>query len=127
MNNRQLPTVGFRTANRSYSKQSTPLVQTLHKRVKGRVRYKVRGLQHSTHLQRYLEFKLASRAGIERVRASSCTGNILILFTEEYNPKAIALLVTNIVKEYRQQPPKAIAEDLEQWSATNSQPAQLLP
>ena len=90
MNNRQLPTVGFRTPNRSYSKQSTPLVQTLHKCVKGRVRYKVRGLQHSTHLQRYLEFKLASRAGIERVRASSCTGND---FVGEVNKRRIFAII----------------------------------
>ncbi len=126
MNNRQLLTVGRRTTARPYLKQPTPLVQTLHNCVKGRVRYKVRGLRHSTHLQRYLEFRLASRSGIERIRASSCTGNILILFTEEHNLKAIALLVTTIVKEYRKQPQKAIAL-MKQWSVSNSQPAQLLP
>ena len=57
MNDRQLLTVGRRTPARSYLKQPTPLVQTLHDCVKGRVRYKVRGLRHSTHLQRYLEFR----------------------------------------------------------------------
>ena len=112
MDNPKLPTVEPRKFNRLSLKQHKPLVQTLHDRVRGRVRYKVRGLQRSANLQRYLEFKLSREPGIERVHASSCTGNILILFTKEYNSPALATLIATIVNEYRQQPSKATGIDL---------------
>ncbi len=125
MDNPKLPTVEPRKLNRLSFKQHKPLVQTLHDRVRGRVRYKVRGLQGSANLQRYLEFKLSREPGIERVHASSCTGNILILFTKEYNSPALATLIVTIVNEYRQQPHKAIA--LMQNCSDTSKPSHLLP
>ncbi|MDJ0530952.1 MAG: HAD-IC family P-type ATPase [Xenococcaceae cyanobacterium MO_207.B15] len=143
MNNRDLSTVEQRKLNRLSLKQQKPLVQALHNRVKGRVRYKVRGLQRSENLQQYLEFRLSKEPGIDYVRASSWSGNILILFTGERSPKAmqrglggfpherlhqeaIASLVTTIVKEYRQQPQKAI-ELMQNWSESASKPSNLMP
>ena len=125
MNNRELPTVERRNPSRFYSKQQKPLVQMLHDRVRGRVRYKVRGLQGSENLQRYLGFKLSSEPGIDLVRASSWSGNILILFTKEYNSQVIATSIATIVNEYRQQPNKAIAQ-MQNCSVT-SKASNLLP
>ncbi len=89
MNNRDLSTVEPRKPNRLSLKQQKTLLQTLHNRVKGRVSYKVRGLQGSENLQQYLEFRLSKEPGIDYVRASSWSGNILILFTKERSPKAM--------------------------------------
>ncbi len=133
MNNRELTTVEQRKPHRFSFKQQQPLVQTLHNRVKGRVRYKVRGLQGSENLQQYLEFRLSTAPGIDRVRASSWSGNILIIFTKERSPKAmpsascaIASLIKTIVKEYRKDPQKAI-ELMQKWSETNSQSSNHIP
>ncbi|MDJ0591722.1 MAG: HAD-IC family P-type ATPase [Pleurocapsa sp. MO_226.B13] len=125
MNNRQLPTRETRKPKRLFLKKPKPLVQTLHDRVPGRVRYKVRGLKGSRNLQQYLEFKLSNRSGIDRIQVSSWSGNILILFTKEHNPQTIASSIATIVEEYRQQPQKAIAL-IKNCSATTSQSSTLL-
>lgn len=126
MNNRQLPTRERRKSRHLSSKQQRPLVQTLHNSVKGRVRYHVRGLKRAENLQHYLEFRLSSATGINYVRASSWTGNILISFTQERSLKAIASLVTTIVEEYKQQPQQAI-ELMEKSSQAASKPSNLMP
>ncbi|MDJ0687866.1 MAG: HAD-IC family P-type ATPase [Xenococcaceae cyanobacterium MO_188.B32] len=126
MNNRQLPSGESRKSHRLSLKQPKPLVQMLHNRVQGRVRYKIRGLKRSENLPQYLEFRLSSQPGINYVRASSWTGNILILFTKELSLKAIASLILTIVNEYRQQPKQAL-ELMQNWSKTASKPSNLMP
>ncbi len=125
MNNRERPAVELRKANRLSSRRKH-LVQTLHNRVPGRVRYKVRGLQGSDNLQQYLEFKLSTQPGIDYVRASSWSGNILILYAKELNLKAPAALLKTIVLEYGKQPQKAI-ELMQNWLKTVSKPSNLMP
>ncbi|WP_017742150.1 phosphatase PAP2 family protein [Scytonema hofmannii] len=83
--------------------EQNPLVQALHTAVKGRARYKVNGLYRSEAFKRYLELKLSNEKGIQQVSANQYTGNVLVLFTNDRSPNAIALLIQNIVFDYRQQ------------------------
>ncbi len=122
MNNHQLPTKKARLS----LEQQTSLVQILHDRVKGRVRYKVRGLQGSVNCQKYLEFSLSSKSGINYVRASSWSGNVLIVFSQEFSLQRIMTLVIEAVQEYRQKPKEAI-KAIPTTSATASQLSNLMP
>ena len=101
--------------NHTKLQQERPILRTLHNRIPGRVRYKVIGLQQSKNLQQYLEFRLSREPGINSVRVSSWTGNILILFTKELGFNGITSLVTIIIQEYRQKPKQAI-QLMEKWS-----------
>ncbi|MEM8832492.1 MAG: HAD-IC family P-type ATPase [Cyanobacteria bacterium P01_G01_bin.19] len=125
MNNSNLPNV-VRKPDCLCSEPQKPLVQTLHDRVRGRVRYKVRGLQGSEYLQQFLEFRLSSKPGINRIHASTWSGNILIFYSIELNSQAIASLIATIVEEYRQQPKKAIANNMQNPSPTVSASPHLL-
>ena len=127
MNNQKLPTGDEKKPDRLSLKQQKPLVQILHDRVEGRVRFKVRGLQQSENLQQYLKVRLSSEPGIDFVRINSWTGNVLILFTKEQKQiEEITSLVETIVQEYRQQPQTAI-KLMPNWSPTASKSSQLLP
>ena len=122
MNNRKLRAVERSQPNRRFSSRQKPLVQTLHNRVPGRLRYKVKGLQGSDNLQQYLEFKLATQPGIDYVRGSVWSGNILILHSKDLDCKAITALVKTIVQGYRKQPQKALAL-IQNCSKTVSKPS----
>ena len=127
MNKHELPTREEKKPDRHFPlKQQKPLVQILHNRIKGRVRYKVRGLQQSENLQQYLKFRLSREPGIDFVRANSWTGNVLILFTKERHQNELASLIATIVQEYRQQP-KDASEPRPNWLETVPKPSQLLP
>ncbi|MGK7916927.1 MAG: cation-translocating P-type ATPase [Prochloraceae cyanobacterium] len=126
MNNHELLTGEGKKPDRLSLKQQKPLVQMLHNRVEGRVRYKVRGLQQSGNLQQYLTFRLSGEPGIDLVRTNSWTDNVLILFNKELNQNEIASLIATIVQEYRQQSPEA-TKLMQNWSQTRSQQSQLLP
>ncbi|BAY11385.1 phosphatase PAP2 family protein [Calothrix sp. NIES-2098] len=76
------------------------LVRTIHSAVKGRARYKVKGLYGSESLKRYLGFRLSKAEGITQVSASTWTGNVLVIFHPDFSPNAIALLVQDIVRDY---------------------------
>ncbi|GAA6623751.1 phosphatase PAP2 family protein [Scytonema sp. NUACC26] len=90
--------------------KQNPLVQALHTAVKGRARYKVNGLYRSEAFKRYLELRLSNEKGIRQVSANSYTGNVLVLFPYDRNPNAIALLIQNIVFDYRKQIEKSSIE-----------------
>ncbi|RMF22534.1 MAG: cation-transporting P-type ATPase [Cyanobacteria bacterium J083] len=93
--------------NQRSCKRQKPLLQTLHNSVKGRVRYKVRGLRGSENLQQYLEFKLSGQPGIDYIRASSWSGNVLILF-KDFSPQQLVKLLEHTIKEYRKKPQTAL-------------------
>ena len=95
--------------------QAKPLLHILHNSVPGRRRYKVRGLQRSKNLGQYLELRLSREPEIDSVRASSWSGNIVIVFSKERNHKAITSLIQTIVNEYRQEPKQAI-KLIHNWS-----------
>jgi|GEM_PF-1069454 len=80
-----------------------PLVRAIHTAVKGRARYKVSGLHYSEALKRYLESRLSQEKIIAQVHANHITGNVLVIFHPEKSPNAIALLLQDIVLDYRKQ------------------------
>ncbi len=91
--------------SRSHRRQN-PAVRAIHTAVKGRRRYKITGLRRSEGLKKYLELRLFTQTGISYARANPLTGNILVLFTQECTPSAIAKLLEEIVTEYTKQDPK---------------------
>lgn len=79
------------------------LVRAIHTAVKGRARYKIAGLYQQKALKRYLELGLSQEETIASVKANDLTGNILVIFHPEISPNAIALLLQNLVLDYRNQ------------------------
>jgi Ca2+-transporting ATPase len=86
----------------SFYKQSS-LVDALHVTVKGRARYKVKGLQGSKALKSYLECWLAQKQGIEAVSANINSGNILVKFRSHWSWKTVASAIANLIVDYRKQ------------------------
>ena len=97
------------------------LVKILHARVRGRCRYKVKGLLRSEILKRYLEFKLSTTQGIEFVRANVLTGNILLRFQDKHSPITIASLIEKAVLEYIQNP-ELVTKQLNQTQDESASP-----
>ena len=79
------------------------MVQTIHASVKGRARYKIKGLHRSESLKKYLEFRLAEKEGINRFHVNALTGNILVFFNSNNDVNAIASVIEGIVIEYKEQ------------------------
>ncbi len=89
------------------------MVYTIHTSVKGRARFKVKGLYRSDPLKEYLELQLSGREGISRVSVSILTGNVLIIFNSDNNinpvrkmehsngVNVIASLIEDIVREHK--------------------------
>ncbi|MBD2506924.1 phosphatase PAP2 family protein [Nostoc muscorum FACHB-395] len=86
----------------------THWVQVIHTAVKGRARYKVNGLYHSEALKRYLESRLLEDKIISQARANSYTGNVLVIFHPDNSSNAIALLIQEIVLDYRKKVSKSL-------------------
>ncbi|MEA5622993.1 phosphatase PAP2 family protein [Nostoc sp. UHCC 0251] len=84
-------------------------VQAIHTAVKGRARYKVNGLYHSEALKRYLESRLLEEEIILQASANSYTGNVLVIFHPDKSSNAIALLIQEIVLDYRGKSSKTLA------------------
>jgi Ca2+-transporting ATPase len=78
------------------------VVQTIHASVKGRARYKVKGLYRSESLKKHLEYKLSEKEGINRFHASTITGNILVFFNSHYDVHSIASVIKEIVLELKE-------------------------
>ncbi|MCC5624001.1 HMA2 domain-containing protein, partial [Nostoc sp. CHAB 5715] len=83
-------------------------VQAIHTAVKGRVRYKVNGLYHSEALKKYLESRLLEEEIISRASANSYTGNVLVIFHPDKSLNTIALLIQDILLDYRQKSSKSL-------------------
>jgi Ca2+-transporting ATPase len=86
------------SVNKSH-KSKSPIVQPIHS-IKGRARYKVTGLRGSVALKQYVEFRLAAEVGINRVSASSDSGNVLVLFDAKYTVGEIAARLKRTVTDY---------------------------
>lgn len=72
------------------------LITEIHNGLKGRIRFKVAGLYRSPVLKERLETLPFENAELNHVSASILTGNVLILFSPDCNPRMIASLVENI-------------------------------
>ncbi|WP_341529038.1 phosphatase PAP2 family protein [Nostoc sp. UHCC 0302] len=77
-----------------------PWIQAIHTTIKGRARYKVSGLLHSEALKKYLELRLSQEEIIARATANQFTGNVLVIFHEDFTFKDIGFLLRDIVLDY---------------------------
>ncbi|MCG6136174.1 MAG: cation-translocating P-type ATPase [Nostoc sp. LLA-1] len=77
------------------------MIQAIHTAVKGRARYKVKELYQSPSLQKYLERSLASNPEIISVSVNPLTSNILVFFTDKIRFNTIALIIDNIVLDFK--------------------------
>jgi undecaprenyl-diphosphatase len=98
-------------------------VQAIHTVVKGRVRYKVNGLYHSEALKRYLESRLLEEEIISRASANSYTGNVLVIFHPDKSLNAIALLIQEIVLDYRKKASKSLGSSIQTQSVKVLKPS----
>lgn len=78
------------------------MVQVIHAFVKGRARYKIKGLYHSESLKKHIEFRLAEKEGINRFHINTLTGNILVFFNSDNNVHTIASVIEGIVLEHKE-------------------------
>ncbi len=76
------------------------MVQVIHASVKGRARYKIKGLRRSESLKRHLESRLSEKEGISSFFVNAITGNVLVFFNSNYNVHTIASDIKDIVIEY---------------------------
>lgn len=87
-----------------------PIVRVINTAVKGRARYKVDRLHHSTSLKHYIELRLQNEALIKDVFANSLTGSVLVIFQPDFSPKAIAVLIEKIVLDFQAKGTKSLAQ-----------------
>ena len=72
------------------------MIREIHNGVRGRVRYKVAGLYRSPILKRRLEMLAEQNAEVNHVSASILTGDVLVLFNPDCNPRMIASLLEKV-------------------------------
>lgn len=77
------------------------MVCALHTAVKGRARFKVKGLYRSEILKDRLSAGLSGRYGIRSYSISTITGNVLIYFNSEQTHADIAAVLREIVSGHR--------------------------
>jgi Ca2+-transporting ATPase len=77
-------------------------IQILHA-IKGRARYKVRGLYRFPALKTHIERSLSLQADIKSVSANPLTSNVLVIFDRECNPAKIGALLEASVLDYQRE------------------------
>jgi len=91
------------------------LVKIIHAAIKGRARYKVRGLYRSESLKKHIEFRLSGKEGIISFTINALTGNILVFFNSDKDVQTIASVIKEIVIEHKEiasQPHSDRSEDI---------------
>ncbi|MCK4604463.1 MAG: ATPase, partial [Deltaproteobacteria bacterium] len=83
------------------------MVDPIHASVKGRTRYRVKGLYRSHLLKSHLESQLRNEEGVTRVNASTLTGNLLIIYNSGRSPSDVAGLIQGIVSDYSRKAAKS--------------------
>src|SRR5208283_3006484 len=81
----------------------TELVKQIHDSVRGRVRCRVKGLYRSVSLKYRLEMLLSEVPEVSQVTASILTGNVLIVFDPDCNPRMITSHVEQVAVTYQQE------------------------
>jgi Ca2+-transporting ATPase len=76
------------------------VLRPIHASLKGRTRYRVKGLYRSHPFKTHLESQLRSKEGITRVSASTLTGNLLVAYNSDRSPSDISGLIQRIVADY---------------------------
>jgi membrane-associated phospholipid phosphatase len=82
------------------------LIQAIHTAVKGRARFKIKGLYLSELLGKYIESRLLQEKNITQVSANHLTGNVLVIFSPDFKHSAIASRLHDIVLDYQKFPKK---------------------
>ncbi len=77
------------------------MVETIHKAVSGRGRYRVEGLYGCEPLKQFIELRLAREKLINRVSASTLTGNVLVSFNSDNSHRSIGALLDKVLGEVR--------------------------
>jgi Ca2+-transporting ATPase len=77
------------------------LVHTVHDAIKGRTRFKVKGLYRSENLKRVVEEGLTKKGGITSVSASTLTGNVLVRYNSGQTAPDIAGILSEIILDHR--------------------------
>ena len=75
------------------------MVETIHAKVSGRARYKIRELYRSAFCRDQLQVRLLGQAQIIDASVSALTGNVLVRFNSGNTPDSIAVLIEGILSE----------------------------
>jgi len=83
------------------------VIHSVHTSLKGRTRYRVKGLYRSHRLKSRLESQLGNEEGITRVNASTLTGNLLVFYNFDRSRSDVAGLIQKIVADYSRKATKS--------------------
>ena len=72
------------------------LIKIIHSSVKGRRRFRVKGLPKSAPMKSWIEHYLSRDDKVKDVSANPATGNVLVTFDPECNPKRISTLLEQV-------------------------------
>ncbi len=79
----------------------TRVVEAVHVAVKGRARFKIRGLYRSDAFKEHLESKLSAEKGIRSYSANTLTGTILVFFNSDKTHSDVDRILREIASVYR--------------------------
>lgn len=95
------------------------MVQVIHASVKGRARYKIKGLYRSESLKRHIVLRLTEKEGISHFFVNDLTGNVLVFFNSDNNVHKIASVIKDIVIEHNNRiPPRVINSQIEPFRSS---------
>lgn len=77
------------------------IIVPLHVKVRGRARYKVRGLYRSDSLKEHIFANLTRETGINSVAINTLTSTVLVNYNDANSPSAISSYLETIVGDYR--------------------------
>ncbi len=99
------------------------MVQTIHVAVKGRVRYKVKGLYRSESLKNHIESRLSDKDEISHFSVSILTGNLLVVFNSGNSHSDITTIIKSIVFEHGKssEPEVRSSEKKQEFQSTSSE------
>jgi undecaprenyl-diphosphatase len=80
------------------------LIEAVHTSVTGRARFKVKGLHLSELMGKYIESRLLEAKNIFQVKANHLTGNVLVIFHPDFQHRAIASQLQDIILDYQKFP-----------------------
>jgi len=76
------------------------LLQVVHSAVKGRIRYKYKGLYRCEPLKEFLQKRLSNLSFIKESSINTYTSSILIIHNIDINPTSIQKTIQDIIDEY---------------------------
>ncbi|MCI4624539.1 MAG: cation-transporting P-type ATPase [Candidatus Magnetoovum sp. WYHC-5] len=81
-------------------KNCNQVVQVIHNSVRGRARFRVKGLTQSKGLKTYLQHQLSAKKEINSFSVSTLTGNVLVFYDKDYSATIIASSVEELILSY---------------------------